>query len=173
MIINCKSCQKKFVVPDQAITSLGRMVQCGSCGNKWKQFPLSLNKETSIQNNKKTNIRKISKKTQPLKTKNLKKKKKREINLYSREYLAKKHGINLDKSINENKINKNLNNEISFGFYGFVLVTLIFLIVTLKLIYFFQEDIVSRFPFLKLYLDILFENIKNIFQIWRDLVTSY
>ena len=39
MILTCNSCGKKFVVPDSAITALGRMVQCGSCGNKWKQFP--------------------------------------------------------------------------------------------------------------------------------------
>ena len=40
MILNCDSCGKKFVVPDNAITASGRMVQCGSCGNKWKQFPI-------------------------------------------------------------------------------------------------------------------------------------
>ena len=40
MILTCNSCGKKFVVPDEAITSSGRMVQCGSCGNKWKQFPV-------------------------------------------------------------------------------------------------------------------------------------
>ena len=41
MILTCNSCGKKFVVPDNAITATGRMVQCGSCGNKWKQFPVS------------------------------------------------------------------------------------------------------------------------------------
>ena len=41
MILECKSCQKKFVVPDNAITSVGRLVQCSSCGNKWTQFPIS------------------------------------------------------------------------------------------------------------------------------------
>ena len=40
MILTCNSCGKKFVVPDSAITASGRMVQCGSCGNKWRQFPL-------------------------------------------------------------------------------------------------------------------------------------
>ena len=40
MILSCNSCGKKFVVPDQAITANGRLVQCGSCGNKWKQFPI-------------------------------------------------------------------------------------------------------------------------------------
>ena len=31
---------KKFIVPDNAITSAGRLVQCSSCGNKWTQFPI-------------------------------------------------------------------------------------------------------------------------------------
>ena len=46
MILTCNSCGKKFVVPDNAITSSGRVVQCGSCGNKWKQYPLNEVKQT-------------------------------------------------------------------------------------------------------------------------------
>ena len=46
MILTCNSCSKKFVVPDSAITASGRMVQCGSCGNKWRQFPLGEVKKT-------------------------------------------------------------------------------------------------------------------------------
>ena len=49
MILTCNSCGKKFVVPDNAITSSGRTVQCGSCGNKWKQFPINeIKKKESI-----------------------------------------------------------------------------------------------------------------------------
>jgi len=40
MLVNCNSCQKKFVVPDSAITESGRLLQCGSCGNKWTQYPI-------------------------------------------------------------------------------------------------------------------------------------
>ena len=40
MLVNCNSCQKKFVVPDSAITENGRLLQCGSCGNKWTQYPI-------------------------------------------------------------------------------------------------------------------------------------
>ena len=40
MILECKSCNKKFLVPDSAITSTGRLVQCSSCGNKWTQYPI-------------------------------------------------------------------------------------------------------------------------------------
>ena len=42
--------QKKFIVPDNAITESGRLVQCGSCGKKWTQFPTdnTKSKETKI-----------------------------------------------------------------------------------------------------------------------------
>ena len=49
MILNCNACGKKFVVPDSAITSSGRMVQCGSCGNKWKQFPIKKRENLEIK----------------------------------------------------------------------------------------------------------------------------
>ena len=53
MILSCSSCEKKFVVPDQAIGAAGRVVQCGSCGNKWKQFPLkNEEKNLYLQNRK-------------------------------------------------------------------------------------------------------------------------
>ena len=52
MILSCNSCEKKFVVPDHAITAGGRTVQCGSCGNKWKQFPLKSVERKDIPNNK-------------------------------------------------------------------------------------------------------------------------
>ena len=54
MILVCNSCDKKFVVPDQAISAAGRMVQCGSCGNKWKQFPVNeIIKDQSIPSTQK------------------------------------------------------------------------------------------------------------------------
>jgi len=46
MILSCNSCEKKFVVPDNAISASGRMVQCSSCGNKWKQFPIKKTVQT-------------------------------------------------------------------------------------------------------------------------------
>ena len=48
MILSCNSCEKKFVVPDNAISASGRLVQCSSCGNKWKQFPVK--KDLEIKN---------------------------------------------------------------------------------------------------------------------------
>ena len=98
MILNCNSCGKKFVVPDNAITSSGRLVQCGSCGNKWKQFPTDkINKSKLV-----SKITEVVSKPRPIQEKIQKPKKAkkrntkpREISLYSPEYLAKKHGIKI------------------------------------------------------------------------------
>ena len=40
MIIVCTKCEKRFVVPDNAIPAEGRTVQCSACSNKWKQLPI-------------------------------------------------------------------------------------------------------------------------------------
>ena len=56
MILSCNSCAKRFVIPDQAVTAAGRMVQCGSCGNKWKQFPVK-NEVNKVASFKKIDIK--------------------------------------------------------------------------------------------------------------------
>ena len=110
MILTCNSCSKKFVVPDNAITAAGRMVQCGSCGNKWKQFPIGKIKKTqSTSRSQKVASRPKQIQQNNQKPKKIKKtvtKKPREISLYSPEYLAKKHGIKINDSQPEKKINK-------------------------------------------------------------------
>ena len=39
MIIQCKSCSRKFIVKDIDIPKTGRMVQCGYCSVTWHQKP--------------------------------------------------------------------------------------------------------------------------------------
>ena len=49
MIITCNCGEKKFTLPDNSIPAAGRMVQCGFCGLKWKQFPVDIiNKSQSV-----------------------------------------------------------------------------------------------------------------------------
>ena len=40
MIIQCKSCSRKFVVKDRDIPEEGRMVQCGYCSVNWHKMPV-------------------------------------------------------------------------------------------------------------------------------------
>ena len=168
MILSCNSCEKKFVVPDQAITSAGRIVQCGSCGSKWKQFPIN-------EYIKKDNIKKKVeiKKTTSILKKNIPKKKKikktREINLYSPEYLAKKHGISLDENIKK-PLTKD---KISFGFYNLLLLFFVFIIFFSKGLHFFQVFIIENLPITEFYINYFFESIRNMFEIWKNLISNY
>ena len=175
MILTCSSCGKKFVVPDDAITKSGRMVQCGSCGNKWKQFPIGeIEKTQSISLQKKAVSRPqpIQQKIQkPKKLKKTAPKKHREISLYSPEYLAKKHGIKINDSQTEKKASKK--EKVSFGFYNFLIVFIFFVIALSRILYFSQEFIVSNIPTSEYYLNYFFESIRNIFEIWKNLITNY
>ena len=176
MILTCNSCDKKFVVPDTAITAAGRTVQCGSCGNKWKQFPINENIKTQSL----TKIKKIDSKPKSIqpkiqKPKKVKKnvKKPREISLYSPEYLAKKHGIKIDNIQSNKTISKTDKDSVSFGFYNSLILFLVFIIAFSKGLHFSQEFIVNKFPFTEYYLDYFFESLRNIFEICKNLITRY
>ncbi len=174
MILTCNSCNKKFVVPDQAITSSGRMVQCGSCGNKWRQFPINQNKKKQPLSKPKKIVPRASTQEIP-KSRKIKKntlKKQREISLYSPEYLAKKHGIKLDDVKTKKTVSTiNKKENVSFGFYN-TLILFIFIAISLsRILYFAQDFIITIFPISEFYLNYFFENIRNIFEIWKNLIT--
>ena len=177
MILNCNSCGKKFVVPDNAITAAGRMVQCGSCGNKWKQFPVGEVKKTQST----SRPQKVASRPKPIhqniqKQRKIKKtvtKKPREISLYSPEYLAKKHGIKINDTKPEKKISKQEKGSVSFGFYNSLIVFIFFVIALSRILYFSQGFIVSNIPASEYYLDYFFESMRNIFEIWKNLITNY
>ena len=167
MILTCNSCGKKFVVPDSAISSSGRMVQCGSCGNKWKQFPINEDKKNFSIQTPKVSKTKVEKTKKNRKT-NVKKQ--REISLYSPEYLAKKHGIKLNEPKIEKTLQNNKKNKVSFGFYNLLLLFIVFSISISRILYFSQDFIVTKFPGTEFYLNYFFESIRNIFEIWKDLI---
>ena len=170
MIINCNSCEKKFVVPDKAITSEGRVVQCGSCGNKWRQYPKNEEKITPIKKRENKKIPKISQTKIPKPKKKISKKK-REIDLYSPEYLAKKHGINLNETNYKSK--PVARDKVSFGFYSSLIILLVFVIAFSRILYFFQDFIITKLPFTEIYLKYFFESIRNLFEIWKNLISNY
>ena len=174
MILTCSSCSKKFVVPDSAITASGRMVQCGSCGNKWKQFPTTeVEKTQSVTRTKKAASRPqpVQQKIQKMKkVKKTASKKPREISLYSPEYLAKKHGININVTQTTKKVSKI--EGVTFGFYNSLIVFIFFVIALSRILYFSQTFIVSNIPASEYYLNYFFESIRNIFEIWKNLIAN-
>tara|TARA_B100001564_G_C20434711_1_gene576208 strand:- start:227 stop:745 length:519 start_codon:yes stop_codon:yes gene_type:complete len=172
MILSCKSCEKKFVVPDNAIGASGRLVQCSSCGNKWKQFPIK--DSTDIKKKKSNVVRDLKNINKPIKAKKKKIIKKSGPDLYSPEYLAKKHGIKIHDISNLPKTNKiKTKSNQNFGFYNFLIIFIILTITLLKLVHFAENTIVNYFPFLELYLDYLFESITNLKDIIQSLFSNY
>ena len=177
MILTCNSCGKKFVVPDSAITASGRMVQCGSCGNKWRQYPVGEVKKTkSIPRTKKvvSKPQPIKQKIEkPKKVKRTAPKKPREISLYSPEYLAKKHGIKINDAQLEKRISKQEKRKVSFGFYSSLLIFIFFVITLSRILYFSQDFIIINIPASEYYLNYFFESIRNMFEIFKNLISSY
>ena len=177
MIITCNCGEKKFTLPDNSIPAAGRMVQCGFCGLKWKQFPVGdVEKTQSIARPKKVVSRPqpVQQKIQkPKKIKRTAPKKPREISLYSPEYLAKKHGIKINDAQPEKNFSKQEKRKVSFGFYNSLIVFIFFVIALSRILYFSQGFIISNIPASEYYLNYFFESIRNIFEIWKNLISSY
>jgi len=171
MILSCNSCEKKFVVPDNAIGATGRLVQCSSCGNKWTQFPIGKKIKAKEKISK---IKPSSKKIQiSTKTAKRKVKKKTGPNLYSPEYLAKKHGIKIDSEpVLQNKTTRD-KTKAGLGFYNFVIILAIIAIFILRLLYFTQDIIIEKLPIAEIYIDYLFESIRNIRDIIQNFFSNY
>ena len=169
MILSCNSCEKKFVVPDKAIGQAGRLVQCSSCGNKWKQFPV---KNTDKPEEKITNLKPPMKKVKlsGVNKNTVKKKAKKRSgpDLYSPEYLAKKHGIKISSDHAIKKKQSDSMKKVKFGFYQSLIVFLIILISFLRLLYFAKDYIIYKLPIMETYLDYLFETIINLKELFLN-----
>ena len=165
MILSCNSCEKKFVVPDNAISATGRLVQCSSCGNKWTQFPVG---NKTKPNKEISKIKSIPKKIKSPTKKKIKRK--TGPDLYSPEYLAKKHGIRIDgkKTVKNNPAKDKA--KVSFGFYSYLIVSIVITISILRLLHFGQDIIVEKFPISEIYINYLFETIRNIKEILLNFV---
>ena len=181
MILECKSCQKKFIVPDNAIPSTGRLVQCSSCGNKWTQFPVSkkvIAKTKTVTTNEKLVQPKAKKEKNfsAIERKKKKVKKRTTPSIYSKEYLEKKHGIKIGgEPLSNNKkiLNTNTTKTSYFGFYSYLIIILIFAALFFGLLNLTKEILIFHFPFLQPYIYNLFENINNFKIILMDTFNFY
>ena len=162
MLVNCNSCQKKFVVPDSAITEKGRLLQCGSCGNKWTQYPIKEQEEqkTIKAPIKTSNTEKIVKKS--VSAKKTSKSKKREVDLYSEEYLKKKHGLIIQDAISAKSSYSNRKSSTGIGFYGNVIILIIFLITIFGILDLNKYLVINKFPFLETYINYLYDSLEII-----------
>jgi len=159
MIIQCTSCEKKFNVPDGAITANGRLVQCSSCGNKWTQYPTKTKPATTKPvstpaRTKATPKKKIVKKKGPVP--------------YSEEYMQQKWG----KSVQSYAVKKGLSKKIKkqkstqvtekpgFGFLNYIITIFILSTFSIGILHFERERLARKFPFLEPYIDHFFESLE-------------
>ena len=100
-------------------------------------------------------------------------KKKTGPDLYSPEYLAKKHGIKINSNPvlkDKTTVNKT---KVSLGFYSFIIVSVVIVIFILRLLYFTQNIIIEKLPITEMYIDYLFESIKNIKELIQNFFSNY
>ena len=166
MLVNCNSCQKKFSVPDSAIKESGRLLQCGYCGNKWMAYPIIKNSVKKIE--KKTSV-KIEQPNNVSNKKTLIKKKKREIKLYSDEYLKKKYGLTIKNPSNyQSKKQKKIN----FNFSSYVFIIIVFIITFFGVLNLTKDIVSESYPTTVLYFDYLYEFIDTLKIKISELVNS-
>lgn len=182
MILSCNSCDKKFVVPDNAITAAGRLVQCSSCGNKWTQFPIKkiipkqkdadikiFNNENQSNTNLKVAVKKTIQKKVPKKKVSKKKK-----NLYTEEYLLKKHGLSINNIENDIKKEKKAKiKKTSFGFYNYLIIFLVFISLIIGVFHLSKEMIIQNYPFVEIYVEYFYETINIIKTLILELLIQY
>ena len=171
MIIQCSSCDKKFNVPDSAITTAGRLVQCSACGNKWTQYPLKTKQtptkpiSTSAKGRPK---KKMDKRKGPVP--------------YSKEYMQQKWGTSVQsyavqKGLSEKtrtipkekKSQKQKSTQITekpgFGFFNYIITFSILSIFLVGILNFERSRLGRKFPVLEPYIDHFFESLE-IFKIF-------
>jgi len=147
-------------VPDSAIGVGGRLVQCGSCGNKWTQYPIredqkikSVEIKSPIKIKKKQTMRK-----------------KREVSLYSKEYLKKKYGLSIkdsNKPLEKREIKNN------FGFYNYLITVIILLLTIYGLLNLSKDIIILKYPFTESYINYFYEVIEIVKIIISELINQF
>jgi hypothetical protein len=144
------------MVPDSAITEAGRLLQCGYCENKWTQYPI---KEKLVKEIEKVKPAKIIQPANINKIKTSFKKKKREVNLYSEDYLKNKYGLTIKDSPDQQdkKQNKKKGNKTNFGFYNYLITISIFIIALFGFINLSKDIIITKYPVVEPYINYFYE----------------
>ena len=156
MIITCTKCEKRFVVPDNAIPAEGRTVQCSACSNKWKQLPIK-ESESPV-------------KAQPISVKK-KRTKKRKMSTppYSKDYMKEKWGVavqdyaqkeGLTKKPARKKSPKDVESS-GFGFFSYIFIISTILLSFIGVLKLAESTIITQFPFLEPYISYFFDVLNN------------
>ena len=154
MIIDCIKCNKKFNVDSSLIPDKGRLLECGSCNNKWffekdiiKKTSSSIEKSLTINDNADTDI-KIASDTS---------------NIQDNENVK-----DLDTSDQVVK-DKNLKKNTKFNILNLTIVFIISFIALIIILDTFKSPLEKIFPNIEFLLYNLYESIKDIELFFKDL----
>ena len=141
MIISCEQCNKKFEVESNLIPSSGRLLQCSSCGYKWF-FKKSI---SPTENDKTIKIQK------------------------NKEIKVKKIETKINKSDNE-ETGIRRNKDKNVGLLSIIIVFLISFTSLIVLLDTFKDPISNYFPDINLFLNSLYESLKDLSLFIKDLL---
>ena len=148
MIINCPNCNKKFQLDHNLIPNNGRMLQCGSCDNRWffKNENELEDEEVRIEEKVIIEEKESEFQKKPTITENIIKKE----NDYD--------------NIDLNKVKKN-----NINYFKVILIIIISLIALIVILDTFKESLTSIFPNIEIVLDNLYQSLKDIKLFMLDL----
>ena len=66
-----------------------------------------------------------------------------------------------------------LKNRVTFGFYNSLIFFIVIAIFLSRGLYFSQDFIIEKLPATEFYLEYFFESIRNLFEIWKNLISNY
>ena len=90
------------------------------------------------------------------------KSRKREVDLYSEEYLKKKHGLVIKDAISADSSNSNQKSSTGIVFYGNVIILIIFFITIFGILDLNKYLVIIMFPFLETYINYLYDSLEII-----------
>ena len=147
MIISCEKCNKKFEISDNLIPNEGRLLQCGSCSDRWHYTP-----ENSLELlNEVDDIKK------PIKIKKT-------------SFIKKNKNINDDANESFLSNQRDKKSSKSVGFLSQLLVVIISFIGLIIIADTFKSFLSSYVPGIDFYLSSLYESLKDIFLFFLDLI---
>ncbi len=184
MIIQCKSCEKKFLVPENSIPKQGIEVQCGICSSTWFVKP-KIKKKDKPKLKSEENIQEIIQiASDGKKYKFLGKQwalilQSGKVGRLAKSDIAKeldeKIGRSIDPSMESVSITTPGKDEKNQGisFLTAIFIILIGAISAIGVLETFKSELIVYWPELEFYLEYVYETLKNIRVIVRDLFYSY
>ena len=147
MIINCPNCNKKFEIEKNLIPFEGRLLQCGSCNNKWFFKPENIVKKIEVVE-KNTDIRPNENKD------NLS----YDVNNNS---LSKEHETEEISEAPKPEFNNKKKIRANFNFFKFLIVLIISFIALILFLDTFKSQISIMIPNIEIILDNLYQSLND------------